>query len=532
MFARLNHRFVLIAVAAAVASAALSEPARAQTATPLERFDPAPAGDPLFAVPSADAPGRLQPYGALAFSYAHAPLVLTGDDGSAAGRSKVANVVDGQITLHALLAIDVARRLKAEVDVPVTLAQNGNALHLGPARTIPAPSGGSLNDLRLGLRGQFLRQSGALPSAALSFAVWVPTGNDANYTSAGVTRFAPALIVGGSYPSLVYSVALGTHRQKDADASAGNLLGSDLFASAGVALREGALSVGPEFFGSTTSTSATSAFSRSSTNLEGLLGAKYRFGAFVAGAAGGAGLASGVGTPNYRIIASFAFAPEMTAPAESTLSPVEALPPPLPPAPPPPPPPPPPPHEAKTVEPMERPKPVETVADADADGIPDADDRCPSEAGVTQIDKTKNGCPEAAPKVVRTGAVDARGCPEPLTPSGVQAQLMDSVQFDYRLDTLRADAWPIMRRVLQVMKSHKEVQRFAVDGHTDDTGSEPINLGLARLRALNVYNWLVQNGVPPRRLEIRGFALYCPAIDAKTNDARQRNRRVEFRILR
>src|SRR3954471_12048670 len=80
----------LIAVGPSVASA--------QTATPLERFEPAPAGDPLFAVPSPSAPGSLKPNGAVVLSYAHAPLVVSGDVGGP--RRVIANIVDSRLRWH------------------------------------------------------------------------------------------------------------------------------------------------------------------------------------------------------------------------------------------------------------------------------------------------------------------------------------------------------------------------------------------------------------------------------------------------
>ena len=59
-----------------------------------------------------------------------------------------------------------------------------------------------------------------------------------------------------------------------------------------------------------------------------------------------------------------------------------------------------------------------------------------------------------------------------------------------------------------------------------------MNLGLSKLRADTVANWLIYYGVSPKRLEIRRFALFCPLGDNTTPDGRKSNRRVEFRILK
>src|SRR5277367_2326692 len=64
---------------ATVALAAMSSPAFAQMTSPglaLDRFDPAPAGDRMFGVPSPYAAGDLTPHVMLLGDYAHNPLVL------------------------------------------------------------------------------------------------------------------------------------------------------------------------------------------------------------------------------------------------------------------------------------------------------------------------------------------------------------------------------------------------------------------------------------------------------------------------
>src|SRR3954468_10115921 len=53
-----------------------SAQASALSSAPLDRFEPAPAGDAFFPVPSADVPGDLRPAVGLTWSYARDPLVL------------------------------------------------------------------------------------------------------------------------------------------------------------------------------------------------------------------------------------------------------------------------------------------------------------------------------------------------------------------------------------------------------------------------------------------------------------------------
>ncbi|MEZ4315627.1 MAG: OmpA family protein [Polyangiaceae bacterium] len=87
-----------------------------------------------------------------------------------------------------------------------------------------------------------------------------------------------------------------------------------------------------------------------------------------------------------------------------------------------------------------------------------------------------------------------------------------------------------MQQVADVLASHPEIARVAVDGHTDNRGTEASNLDLSRSRAVSVMKWLVDKGVDPRRLEARGFGPRRPIADNKTAEGRAKNRRVEFQI--
>ena len=90
-------------------------------------------------------------------------------------------------------------------------------------------------------------------------------------------------------------------------------------------------------------------FTRSMTNVEGILGARFRVGPMVFGLGAGPGITRGIGTPTLRGVASIAYAPVPEKPL-----------------------PPPPPPPRKKLPPSDR----------DKDGIYDKDDACPDEPGV------------------------------------------------------------------------------------------------------------------------------------------------------
>jgi chemotaxis protein MotB len=72
-----------------------------------------------------------------------------------------------------------------------------------------------------------------------------------------------------------------------------------------------------------------------------------------------------------------------------------------------------------------------------------------------------------------------------------------------------------------------------VDGHTDVrpiAGAFKSNWDLSAARAISVVQYLVGKGVSPQRLVAAGFSEFQPIDLGKTEDAYQRNRRIEFKL--
>lgn len=74
-----------------------------------------------------------------------------------------------------------------------------------------------------------------------------------------------------------------------------------------------------------------------------------------------------------------------------------------------------------------------------------------------------------------------------------------------------------------------------VDGHTDDkplsgTGRYRDNWELSTARSTSVVKFLIENGVPANRLVAAGFGEFQPLDPADTEDARNKNRRIELKL--
>jgi outer membrane protein OmpA-like peptidoglycan-associated protein len=80
------------------------------------------------------------------------------------------------------------------------------------------------------------------------------------------------------------------------------------------------------------------------------------------------------------------------------------------------------------------------------------------------------------------------------------------------------------------MKENAQM-KIEISGHTDKTGSEPLNFKLSGARAKAVVDYLIQKGIDRSRMEFRGYGSLQPISDNTTAAGRAKNRRVEFKIL-
>ncbi|MBI5499743.1 MAG: OmpA family protein [Deltaproteobacteria bacterium] len=154
--------------------------------------------------------------------------------------------------------------------------------------------------------------------------------------------------------------------------------------------------------------------------------------------------------------------------------------------------------------------------DNDADRILDVDDDCPNE-------------PE-----LYNGLDDADGCPDSgiVVPTTTGFLILEQVQFETDSAVILPDSYDLLDQVAASIQGHPEVLSLEVQGHADERNSDEYNRDLTRDRAHAVVEYLVHHGVEPGRLLAAGYGERCPIDPAHTPAAWDRNRRVEFKILR
>ena len=109
----------------------------------------------------------------------------------------------------------------------------------------------------------------------------------------------------------------------------------------------------------------------------------------------------------------------------------------------------------------------------------------------------------------------------------------ERIMFDSGLSQLKPSVRPLLEKVTVFILDHPEVS-IEIHGHTDDRPISnqryPSNWELSADRASQVAKALVQQGMHPQRLSIKGFGEYRPRYPNDSDLNRLKNRRVELQF--
>jgi outer membrane protein OmpA-like peptidoglycan-associated protein len=126
--------------------------------------------------------------------------------------------------------------------------------------------------------------------------------------------------------------------------------------------------------------------------------------------------------------------------------------------------------------------------------------------------------------------------PEPPPPPKVEVkaesiELKEKVNFEFASDVLVADSKTLLDEVAKTLVDHPEIKKVRIDGYTDSVASTKYNKKLSGKRAKAVRAYLESKGVEAKRLDSKGWGEAKPVADNKTEEGREKNRRVEIKIL-
>lgn len=177
------------------------------------------------------------------------------------------------------------------------------------------------------------------------------------------------------------------------------------------------------------------------------------------------------------------------------------------------------------------------IPDSDGDGINDEEDKCPNVPGVARY----QGCP--IPDSDGDGVNDEEDkCPHEAGPASnfgcpvIKAEVVEKVNkaaqnifFNTGSFKLLPKSFKSLNDVVQVMNENP-TYKISVDGYTDNTGVADKNLTLSDNRAKSVKDYLISKGVSESRITSTGHGINDPIADNKTAAGRAKNRRVEMKL--
>ena len=105
-----------------------------------------------------------------------------------------------------------------------------------------------------------------------------------------------------------------------------------------------------------------------------------------------------------------------------------------------------------------------------------------------------------------------------------------NITFDVNQSSIRSDFYDVLNSVVLVVKEFDKTN-IEVSGFTDSTGSDQYNQELSERRAASVGSYLTSQGIASGRVWTRGFGERNPVANNDTPEGRERNRRVELKLI-
>jgi OmpA-OmpF porin, OOP family len=111
-------------------------------------------------------------------------------------------------------------------------------------------------------------------------------------------------------------------------------------------------------------------------------------------------------------------------------------------------------------------------------------------------------------------------------------EIREKVMFELGKAEIRPESFGLLDDIAQVMQENPQIEVVQVEGHTDSTGGADVNRRLSGERAASVKKYIVGKGIVAGRLTSKGFGPDVPIGDNQTDEGREQNRRVEFKIMK
>lgn len=106
----------------------------------------------------------------------------------------------------------------------------------------------------------------------------------------------------------------------------------------------------------------------------------------------------------------------------------------------------------------------------------------------------------------------------------------NNIEFELNKTKLTQNSKNYLNEIIEFLKNNKKI-KTQINGHTDNTGTNEVNMKLSIGRAKSVYDYLISTGIEKSRLSYKGYGDTLPIETNDTKTGRAKNRRVEFKII-
>ena len=108
--------------------------------------------------------------------------------------------------------------------------------------------------------------------------------------------------------------------------------------------------------------------------------------------------------------------------------------------------------------------------------------------------------------------------------------VLNNIFFESGRAELKPISYVELNKAADLLKDNATMI-IEVGGHTDNLGSDELNLSLSQKRANAVMEYLKLAGIEETRLKAKGYGETQPIADNSTEEGRAKNRRTEFEIV-
>jgi len=108
--------------------------------------------------------------------------------------------------------------------------------------------------------------------------------------------------------------------------------------------------------------------------------------------------------------------------------------------------------------------------------------------------------------------------------------VLNNLFFDLNKYELKPQSETELKEVVDFLNQNPEL-KIEIGGHTDNSGTEAYNQQLSEKRANSVAEFLINHQILPARVVIKGYGSKNPLRPNVSDENKQLNRRIEFKIL-